>query len=96
MNQMNWKRAAMYGAFGAAAVLFLKGHRPASLAVAGVGLGFLAIEHPEKFEEVFERAPEYLERGSQIVAVIARIKERLEQEGVRAIPGAWQQATSEY
>jgi hypothetical protein len=93
---MNWKRAVMYGAFGGAAVLFLKGHRPVGLALAGVGLTFMAIEHPEHFEQMWERAPEYLEKGSQIVAVVSRIKQKLEEEGAKAIPGAWREAVGEY
>jgi hypothetical protein len=85
----NWKRIAMFGAFGAGAALFLRGRRPAGIALAGVGMALLALEHPEYLENLWERAPEYLDRGSQIVAAIARIKQRLEEEGPRALAGAW-------
>ena len=92
---MNWKQAVMYGAFGGAAVMVLRGQRHVGLALAGVGLVFMAAEHPEHFEQLWERAPEYLERGSQIVGVISRIKQRLEEEGAKAIPGAWHEAVGE-
>ena len=47
-------------------------------------------------ESLWERAPEYLDRGSQLMAVIARIKERLAEEGPRAISSAWNEATADY
>ena len=92
----NWKKVAMFGAFGASAALIIRGQRPAGIALAGVGLALLAAEHPEAMESLWERAPEYLDRGSQLMAVISRIKERLEQEGPRAISSAWNEATADY
>jgi len=45
---MNWKKGLIYGSFGAGAVLFLTGRRPAGLLVAGIGLVALAADNPEK------------------------------------------------
>ncbi|MBV8207739.1 MAG: hypothetical protein JO041_13180 [Acidobacteria bacterium] len=90
----NWKRVAMFAAMGASAALIIRGRRPEGIALAGVGLALLAAEHPEYLEALWERAPEYLDRGSQIISVIARLKQRLEEEGPRAIPEAWQEMTS--
>jgi hypothetical protein len=86
----------MFGAFGASAALIIRGQKPAGIALAGVGLALLAAEHPEAVESLWERAPEYLDRGSQLMAVIARIKERLAEEGPRAISSAWNEATADY
>jgi hypothetical protein len=86
----------MFGAFGASAALIIRGQRPIGIALAGVGVALLAAEHPEVMESLWERAPEYLDRGSQLMAVIARIKERLEEEGPRAISSAWTEATANY
>ena len=86
----------MFGAFGASVALIVRGQRPAGIALAGVGVALLAAEHPEVMESLWERAPEYLDRGSQLLAVISRIKERLEQEAPRAVSSAWTEATSEY
>ncbi|HKD91978.1 MAG TPA: hypothetical protein VKB56_08745 [Terriglobales bacterium] len=91
----NWKRVAMFGAFGASVALIVRGRRPEGIALAGVGVALLAADHPEYLESLWERAPEYLDRGSQLVAVIARLKQRLEEEGPRAIPGTWQEITQE-
>ncbi|HTK95704.1 MAG TPA: hypothetical protein VL382_08700 [Terriglobales bacterium] len=71
-----WKRVLIFGAVGAGAVLFATGRRPAGLVIAGVGLATLASEYPDKFEQLWERAPEYLSRGNQIVTAVSRMVER--------------------
>ena len=91
----NWKRIAMFGAFGASVALIVRGRRPEGIALAGVGLALLVADHPEYVESLWERAPEYLDRGSQLMAIVARLKQRLEEEGPRAIPAAWQEITQE-
>jgi hypothetical protein len=72
----NWKRALIFGSLGAGAFLFATGRRPIGLAVAGVGVATLAAEYPEKFEQLWEQAPEYLSRGNQIVTAVSRMLER--------------------
>ena len=73
---MNWKRALIFGSLGAGALLFFTGRRPAGMIMAGVGLATLASEYPDKFEQLWERAPEYLSRGNQIVTAVSRMVER--------------------
>ncbi len=73
----NWKRAVILGSLGAGAVLALTGRRSAGIVVAGVGVAVLASEHPEKVQELWERAPEYMEKGTQIVNMISGFLERL-------------------
>src|SRR5579883_1906703 len=78
----DWKKIVMYALFGFAAFMFLRGKRTAGLAAAGVGLATLASEHPEKLKELWERAPEYLEKGHRLVnsaqSLIERIVEQSE------------------
>ena len=62
----NWKKAVVMGAVGAGAILIATGRRPIGMAVAAAGLAVLASEYPEKFEAVWENAPEYLQKGVQI------------------------------
>jgi len=89
---MDWKKALIYGSFAAGAVLFLTGRRPAGLAVAGIGLATFASENPEKFEELWRRAPEYIDKGSKFVDMAATFLERLGQQqqggGYRNMPVA--------
>jgi len=72
----NWKRALIFGSLGAGAFLFATGRKPAGLVMAGVGLATLAMEYPERFDRLWEQAPEYLSRGNQIVTAISRMLER--------------------
>lgn len=87
----SWKQAVVYGSIGAGALLLLTGRRPAGLVLAGVGLAALASEYPEKFEEMWEAAPDYLDKGAQIMQSLSRMGERLAEEashrGLRAISG---------
>jgi hypothetical protein len=87
---MGWKKTLMYGSFAAGAVLFLTGRKPAGLAVAGIGVATFAAEHPEKFEELWRRMPDYIERGSRFVDMATAFLERLgeERSGFHDLPVA--------
>jgi hypothetical protein len=88
---MDWKKVLMYGSFATGAVLFLSGKRPAGLAVAGIGLATLAAQHPEKLEEIWDRIPEYLDKGTHLVEVAAdlieQVTEQAQQAGLRIAGG---------
>ena len=81
----NWKRAVILGSLGAGAVLALTGRRTAGVVLAGVGVAVLASEHPEKVQELWERAPEYMEKGTQIVNMVSGFLERLSEYQQRRI-----------
>lgn len=87
---MDWKKALMYASFAAGALLFISGRRPAGVAVAGIGLATLATEHPEKFQELWRRMPEYIEKSGKVVDMAATFLERLSQHqgGYRNMPAA--------
>ena len=40
----NWRKALVIGSLSAGALMFIKGHRPAGVALATVGLAVLAAE----------------------------------------------------
>jgi hypothetical protein len=73
----NWKRAVVAGATGASVIFFLNRRPTAGLIFAGVSLATLASEYPEKFAEIRERMPEYVERGTNFLDVVSRVGERL-------------------
>jgi hypothetical protein len=89
-GEMDWKKTLMYGSFAAGAILFLTGRRPAGLAVAGIGVATFAAEHPEKFEELWHRMPEYIEKGGRFVDMATSFLERLGEErgGYSNMPSA--------
>lgn len=88
----NWKRALVFGSFGAGAFLLLTGRRPAGSIFAAVGAVALASEYPEQVERLWRRAPEILDRGNQLVSAIARISERIAESGMR---GDWRGIVAE-
>ena len=73
----NWKKAVIFGGIGAGAVLFATGRRPAGLILAGIGAATLASEYPERLQQLWERAPEYMDRGNELMAAISRIAQRV-------------------
>ncbi len=81
----NWKRALILGSLGAGAALALSGRRTAGAVLAGVGVAVLAAEYPEKVQQLWERAPEYMEKGTQIVNVVSGFLERLSEHQRRRI-----------
>ena len=79
----NWRKALVIGSLTAGALMFIKGRRPAGIALATVGLAVLAAEYPDKFEAAWERAPQYIYRGTQIFSTLSRIAERFADEASR-------------
>ena len=86
----NWKRAVIGASAGSAAVMFWKRRPAAGLLLAGVGLAALASEYPEKFAEIREELPAYLERGSGMLAIAMRLGQRIA-EIARDRGNAWQE-----
>lgn len=52
--------------------------------------GYVCRQHPEKFEEIWHRMPEYIEKGSKFVDMASGFLERIGQEkgGYRHMPVA--------
>ncbi len=78
-----WRKALVIGSLSAGALMFIKGRRPAGIALATVGLVVLAAEYPDKFETAWEQAPEYIYRGTQIFSTLSRIAERFADQASR-------------
>jgi hypothetical protein len=77
----NWKKMLMVGAFAGAAYLLISGRRPAGFALAGIGLAVLAAEHPERFEEIWNQAPHYIDRGTKVVNQISDLVDKIAEQG---------------
>ncbi len=92
----NWKKAFVFGSIGAGAVLIFTGRRPVGMACAAAGLAVLASEYPEKFEAVWESAPDYLGKGMQIFATLQKVGEGFAEEAERRSVSAWRNVRSEY
>ena len=79
MDRTDWKKVLTWVSLGAAGFLLLSGKRAAGMAAAGIGLASLASQHPEKFEKIWNEAPEYLDRGHRIVNGIQSLLDRIVQ-----------------
>ena len=75
----NWKRAVIAGSAAAAAVLVMKGKRPAAVLVGGVGLAVLASEYPEQFGKLREELPSYVRQGTKFLDLAMQIGHKVEE-----------------
>jgi hypothetical protein len=96
VNMQNWKKAIIFGSIGVGAALILSRRRPAGMAVAAGGLALLASEYPEKFEAVWESAPDYLQKGMQIFATLQKLGEGFAEDAERRSVRAWRSVRSEF
>lgn len=87
----SWKKAAVAGSIGAAAILFMKKRYPAGVLATGVGLALLASEYPENFEKVRRALPDYFDRGMQVMEMAARAGKRITEAAGRSAYDAWEE-----
>jgi len=92
----NWKKALVCTAVGAGAVLALSGRRNLGIASVAGGLALLASEYPERFEAVWDSAPEYVNRATQIFAALSRISEKFAEDAERRSVASYQHFRHEY
>src|SRR5271167_4207487 len=96
VNMQSWKKAVIFGSIGAGVMLIVTGRRPLGMAFAAGGLAVLASEYPEKFEAVWENAPDYLQKGMQIFATLQKLGEGFAEEAERRSVSAWREVRSQY
>lgn len=85
MEEMNmsWGRVLSIGSFVAAGICFFTGRRPAGFALASIGVATLAAEHPEKFQEIWNNMPEYMEKGTKVVEQVGSFVDKLNEHGAK-------------
>jgi hypothetical protein len=75
----NWKRAVIAGSAATAAMLALRGRRPAAVLVGGLGLAVLASEYPDQFVRIREELPSYVQRGTRFLDLAIKIGSKIEE-----------------
>ena len=78
-----WKKVLVFGSIGGGALLMLRGRRPVGMALAAGGLAVLASEYPEKFEGIWENAPDYLHKGMEMVSTLQKVGEGFAKDAER-------------
>lgn len=91
-----WKKALVLGSLGAGAILFITRRGPAAVVATTVGLVVLAAEYPEKFETVWDHAPDYVTRGVQIFQTITQIAERFAEQAAQRSAAAYHEIGPDY
>jgi len=81
---------------GVGAVLAVSGRRSVGAAVMAGGLALLASEYPEKFEAIWENAPDYVMRATKIFATLQQLGERFAEESERRSMEAYREMQQEY
>jgi hypothetical protein len=94
-NMQSWKKGIVLSSIGAGAVLIITGRRTLGVALTAAGLAVLASEYPEKFEALWENAPEYLDKGAQIFSLLQKVGERFAEESERRSVRAWRMLRSQ-
>lgn len=74
----NWKRAVIAGSAGTAALLVMKGRRPAAVLVGSVGLAVLASEYPDQFVRIREELPSYVRQGTRFLDLAMNLGKKIE------------------
>jgi hypothetical protein len=92
----SWKKAIVLGSIGVGAMLIITRRRPLGMAFTAAGLAVLASEYPEKFEAVWESAPEYLQKGMQIFSTLQKLGEGFAEEAERRSVTAWRDVRKQY
>jgi hypothetical protein len=92
----SWKKALICSAVGAGALLALSGRRNLGIASIAGGLALVASEYPERFEAVWENAPEYVNRAAQIFATLSGLSEKFAEDAERRSVASYQQFRHEY
>ena len=69
----SWKKALVLGSIGLGVGLMVPRRRPLGMAFTAAGLAVLASEYPEKFEGIWENAPDYLHKGMEIFATLQKV-----------------------
>jgi hypothetical protein len=85
----SWKKAVLAGSVAAATILFLKRRNAAGLVASGVALAVLAVEYPDKFDEVRESLPDYFDRASHVMEMAAKAGRKISTTSGRTLMDAW-------
>lgn len=90
-QEITWTRVLAAGSLIASAALLLTGRRKAALIATGIGAVAVLAEDPQALREMWNRAPEYLQDGREMLGRMENVVEDLTAQGGR-VKQLWRRA----
>jgi len=82
-QEMTWLRALAAGSFIAGAALLLTGRRKAALTASGLGAAVILTEDPEAIKDLWQRVPDYLQDGHEMLGRLEGVLDGITEQGSR-------------
>jgi len=80
---ITWLRALAAGSLVAGAALLLTGRRKAALTVSGLGAAVILAEDPEAMKELWQRVPNYLQDGHEMLGRLEGVLDGITEQSGR-------------
>jgi hypothetical protein len=82
-QEMTWMRAVAAGSLIAGAALLLTGRKRAALTVSGLGAAVMLTEDPEAVKEFWQRVPNYLQDGHDLLGRLEGVLDGITEQSGR-------------
>ncbi len=82
-SEISWMRVLAAGSFVAGAAFLLTGRKKAALAVTGLGAAVVLAEDPEAVKALWNRAPQYLRDGHELLDRVEGVVDGVTEQGGR-------------
>lgn len=82
-QEMTWLRALAAGSLVAGAALLLNGRKKAALTASGLGAAVILAEDPEAMKELWQRVPDYLQDGHEMLGRLEGVLDGITEQGSR-------------
>ncbi|MHB8301466.1 MAG: hypothetical protein ACYDC6_01320 [Acidobacteriaceae bacterium] len=82
-QEITWLRALAAGSFIAGAALLLTGRRKAALTASGLGAAVILTEDPDAIKELWQRVPNYLQDGHELLGRLEGVLDGITEQGGR-------------
>lgn len=82
-QEMTWLRALAAGSLVAGAALLLTGRKKAALTASGLGAAVILAEDPEAVRDLWQRVPDYLQDGHELIGRLEGVLDGISEQGGR-------------
>ncbi|MEO6964861.1 MAG: hypothetical protein ABI076_03065 [Acidobacteriaceae bacterium] len=82
-QEITWLRALAAGSLVAGAALLLTGRKKAALTASGLGAAAILAEDPEAMKGLWQRVPNYLQDGHELLGRLEGVLDGISEQGGR-------------